>query len=366
MAGKQQPVNPAGIITIEDILAWYKANPWPLGSIDAVAPLEETEQDTWKTIQNAAYELNEAADPLHSGSSVPVAGREGYTTVMGGFGEFGKGRDMDADQLEKFNNLKIKFARTKNPQVAQQLVNFYGNDLAFVRRAVQAERTYLTYALLSNACSIEFLTANSPYLTGIAAHTYPVASWQKDAVAASWATASTEILTDIQGIIDTAESYGRTLRKIKLNKTWFNHVRNNTQVQQQCATLVQNIFSVENRPTLATVNQMLQVYFDQDIAFEVIDEKITRAAIDDTKTTENPFADGVAVFTVATQVGRFVYKPIYIDSPDKEAYESFFVVGQKKETDPNYSKVYSKAKGFPVIDSYDDNMYIKINAVAWS
>jgi hypothetical protein len=365
MSGKFQPVTPAGIITIEDIMAWYKTNPWPLGAIDAVAPLEETDQDTWKTIQNAAYELNEAADPISSGSSVPVAGREGYVSVMGGFGEFGKGRDMDSDQLEKFNNLKIKFAKLRSPQVAQQLVNFYGNDLAFVRRAVQAERTYLTYALLSNACSISFLQANSPYLRGIAAMAYPVASWQKTNTSASWATASTEILTDIQGIIDLAEGYGVRLSKIKINKTWFNHVRNNTQVQKQCATLVQNIFSVENRPTLATVNAMLQVYFDQNIAFEVVDEQITRAAIDDTKTTANPFADGVAVFTVTTQVGRFVHKPIYIDSPDKEAYESFFLVGQKKETDPNYSKIYAKAKGFPVIDSYNDNVYLKINAVAW-
>lgn len=364
--GKDNPVEVASIITVEDINAYYEANPWPLGSIDAVMPLAVTRKDTWKTISNKIYELNEAADPISSKAPVPVAGRQGFKTILGGFAEFGKGREMTADDLEEFENLKIAFEETNNPADAAALVDYYGNDLKFVRNAVQAERIYLSYALLSNACNISLVQANSPYLQSLEAMDYAVESWQKDAVSTSWANAAALILDDIQSAIDATEAQGKVLRKIKINKTWFKHVRNNTQIQKYCATLVQNLYSTQAPPSLNAVNTMITEYFGQDIAFEVIDEKITRSAIDDTKTTANPFADGVAVFTVTTQVGRFVWKKIPIIDPTKETYESFFLAGNVKKVDPSYGKIYSKAKGFPVIDTYADNFYLKIDAVAWS
>ena len=94
-------------------------------------------------------------------------------------------------------------------------------------------------------------------------------------------------------------------------------------------------------------------------------DRILRTLADGTKTTANPFADGVVVFTAATQVGRFVWKPIYIDDPLRETHESFFLVGNYKNVDPSYSKIYVKGKGFPVVDTYADNFYLKADAVAW-
>lgn len=362
---KEKVIAPAGIITVDDIQAWYKANPWPLRPVDAIAPLQRSESDTWKTVQNAAYELNEAADPLSTGSRIAVAGREGYKKIQGGMSEFGKARQMTSKDLKEFNRLQIEFAKMQNTEAARQLINFYGDDLGFVRRAVQAQRTYLTYALLSNACSIGFLASNSPYFQGITTMDYPIDAWQKITVGTSWSDSAADILGDIQNAIDVAEAQGVTLTKMKINKKWFNYVRNNTGVQEQAASLVQNIFDTQNRPNLATVNRMLAEYFDQDIVFEVIDEKITRADVNDVKTTENPFKDGVVVFSVTTQVGRFVWTPVYIDDPTRELAESFFVVGNYKQIDPSYAKIYSKAEGFPVIDSYDDNIYMKVDAVDW-
>lgn len=49
-----------------------------------------------------------------------------------------------------------------------------------------------------------------------------------------------------------------------------------------------------------------------------------------------------------------------------ETYESFFTVGNYKNVDPSYSKIYVKGKGFPVVDTYADNFYLKADAVAWT
>ena len=363
---KQQPLQLASLVTVQDILAWYEANPWPLRPIDAIMPLEQTNQDTWKTVSNYSTELNEAADPISSKSKVPNAGRDGYKVIIGGMDEFGKGREMDADGIEKYDDLKQRFATTKNPADALALVDYYGGDLAFVRRAMQAQRVYLSYALLSAACSYTLASTNSPYFQGLNAMEYPVAAWQKTAVTTAWSNAASLILTDIQTIKDLAEANGKVLTRIKINKTWFEHVRNNTQIQKYSATIAQNLLDTQGRPSLQGINAMLANEFQQDIAFEVIDDRITRATTSDVKTTANPFANGVAVFSFTTKVGRFVWKPLPIIEPTLEVYESFFVVGNTKQVNPSMSEIYAKGKGFPVIDSYADNVYLKIDAVAWS
>jgi hypothetical protein len=362
---QNNPLAPASMLTSNDISAWYQDNPFPLGTIDAYFPLEENMEDTWKTIAPISYMTNEAADPLSQHSSIPVSGRNGFKIIMGGMAEFGKGREMDSKEIEKFETLKRRFAATKNPQVAQQLINYYGGDLAFLRTSMMAEKLYLCYAILSNACNIGFVAANSPYMQGITAMDYAVETWQKNNVTTSWANIASLILDDIESVRATAEARGKVLTKIKINKTWFNYVRNNTQVQKYCASLVSTLLGTQSLPTLEAINSMMASHFNTDIQFEVINELVTRANADGTKTTTNPFADGVAVFTATSQVGRFEWNPIYIDDATRETAESFFITGNYKNIDPNYNKIYVKGKGFPVVDTYADNFYLKINAVAW-
>jgi hypothetical protein len=362
---KEKPVILGSMLSIQDILAWYLDNPLKPSTAQTAFPLVQSDQKTWKTISNNALKVNEAADPISLNSSVPVSGRQGYKDVMGEMASFGKGREMTADDIEKFEDLKRKFATLKNPAMARQLIDFYGNDLKFVRDAMNAEMSYLSWALISNACNIGFVAANSPYMQGITAMDYGVESWQKNAVSTSWADPAAEILDDIQAAIDLGETYSKGFLEITLNKTWFTHVRNNTQIQKYAATMVQNLFSTQQPPTLEAINSMLDMYFGMPVRFNVVDEKITRSSLNDVKTTANPFADGVAVFSQVRQLGHFEWNTIPIIDPTRETYESFFLVGNYKEIDPSYSKIYAKGRGFPVVDTYADNFYLKINAVAW-
>lgn len=366
-SGKFTPANPNSLLTIQDIMAWYKDNPWPLGSIDSYFPLDIALGDTWETIQNQDRLKNEAADPVSKHAPIPVSGREGYKKVLGGFASMGKGREMTSEELEKFEYLKRLFQQVKNPAAAAQLVAFYGNDLAYIRTAIEAQRIYLCWALLSNACSISFSATNSIYFQGITSMDYPVAAWQKDAVATAWSNPAALILDDIKSVATAAEAQGIYYAEIKINSVWFDYVRANTQIKAQTRSLLSVLTSADTNPTLEDINNMLLKYFTGlQIKFVVVDEKITRGALDGTKSTANPFANGVAVFTVGTQVGRFVYKAPFILDASKEALENYFIVGTKWGTDPNYLKNYSKAEAFPVVDTYDENYYLKIDAQAWS
>lgn len=363
--GKNKPVTIGSMITVEDIQAWYLDNPLKPTKAMESFPLVQSDQKTWKTIANNALLQNEAADPISLNSKVPVSGREGYKDVMGEMTTFGKGREMTADEIEKFEKLKKDFEKLQNPTIAQQLIDFYGNDLDFVRKAMVAEMAYLCWALVSNACNIGFLEANSPYMQGMTAMDYVVESWQKDDVATSWADASALILDDIQSVIDTGEAYGKNYLVIHVNKKWFTYIRKNTQVQNYCATLTQVITSTQAPPSLEQINSMMAEYFDIPVRINVIDETITRSTRNDVKTVMNPFADGVAVFSQGTVLGHFEWNAIPTVDATRETYENFFLVGNYKEIDPSYSKIYAKGRAFPVVDTYADNFYLKINAVAW-
>ncbi len=364
MVTKKKPVEVASMLTTEDIRAYYSTHPIPPSRVETFFPLIQSESTKWKTLSNISTRINEAADPISLNSQVPVAGRDGFKDMMGEMTTFGKGREMDADQIERFENLKRRFLQLKNSTAAAQLINYYGGDLDFVRSAMNVEKQYLCWALLSAACSIDFVAANSPYMQGLTAMDYEVSGWQKDNVATSWDNAAAEILDDIQSVVDTGKNYGKNYLDIFVNKKWFNHVRNNTQVQNYTASLVQSLMSTQAPPTLEQVNSMLGQYFDVPVQFIVIDEEVTRAKAAGTKNTENPFGDGVAVFAQGVQLGHFEWNAIPIID-GREAYESFFTVGNYKQIDPNYSKIYAKGRGFPVIDTYADNFYLKIDAVAW-
>jgi hypothetical protein len=319
----------------------------------------------WKTLSNGTLRMNEAADPISLNSKVPVAGRPGYKAVVGEMASFGKGREMTADDIERFEELKRSFQELKNPVAGQQLLDFYGNDLQFVRNAMNAEMAYLSWALVSNACNIGFVAANSPYMVGITAMDYGLAAWQKNAVSTAWSNSAALILDDIASALVLSKTYSKGFNTITLNATEFGYIRKNTQVQKYCATLVQNLLTTQGPPTLGAVNAMFTSYFDSPFQIVVVDELITRAGRNDEFVTACPFADGVAVFSNTPQLGHFEWNGIPIIDPTRETRESFFLVGNVLEIDPSYSKIYAKGRGFPVVDTFADNFYLKINAVSW-
>lgn len=362
---KNKPVTIGSILSIEDVRAWFYDNPILPTRAEQAFPLVPSDKTTWKTISNASSPLNEAADHMSLNSTIPVSGRPGYKDVIGEMTTFGKGYEWTADEIEKYNKLKSDFAQLQDQASANALLNFYGDDLGKVRQSMTAQMSYMDWSLISNACEYSFLSANSPYMQGITAMAYPVVAWQKDAVTTTWANAAALILNDIQSALDLGDTYQKQYKVIYINKKWFNYVRQNTQIKNQTITLVGSLVGADNNPNLEEINGMLSRYFDDEVRFEVINEKVTRSSLQDVKTTASPFADGVAVFAQDIQLGHFEWNRIPIIDGTRETYENFFLVGNYTQIDPSYAKIYGKGRAFPVVDTYADNFYLKIDAVAW-
>lgn len=372
MEPKEQPVDPAGLfVSLEEVKLWYKDNPLPPSKAEAAFPLYKSSQDTWGIISNESANNNEAADPISLDSTVPLSGREGFFKLMGGLSSFGKSRGMKSKDIREYNDLKrlIDSGQSNSPRDAENMLNMYGGDLAFCRTAMYAQMMSLDWSLLSNACSYALTAANSPYMQSIKGMDYPIEAWQKDNVAMSWANPLAEILTDIQSMIDLGVTKQKRFKKILINKTWALHVRNNKQIQLYCATLMSNLFNTQERPTISVVNAMLARHFEgEQIYFEVIEDTVTRKKADGTTVIGYPFADGVAVFVQSDVIGHFHWKDLSTDiaDPSAEYAESFFIVGRETTQNPTSLTFYTKALGFPVVDTALDNVYLKVDAVAWS
>lgn len=364
MANK--PLIMASGISSGDVAGYFKRVPAPTPMWKNYFPVTQQFGDSWKTFSNKSYAVNVAADPAALGSSAPVKSRTGTETIQGGFGVFKIARNKTEVEIQEFTDLVAKASQFTDQAQFNQIMSWIGGDIDFVRNGALSQANYLSWALLSSACDLGYLAANSPQLTSLKNITYPVDTWQKEAVTTAWSNPAATILTDIEGLLDLAESKGKVLTKIKVNKTWFKHIQNNEQVQKYAATYVQNALNLQGRPTLETVNSMLSEYFSgSSVMFEVIDEKVSRELVDGTFTTANPFADGVAVFTMETRVGSFQFKAL-TSSPDIiSVKEDFYTIERLYKSDPDLEKTLCKFQGMAVIDTYSDNLYVKIDAVAW-
>jgi len=362
---KDMPVTVGSVLSTQDISAWFIKNPILPSLAETVFPLIKSEQTTWKTISNSSNILNEAADPMSLNSPIPVSTRGGFSEVIGEMTTFGKGYEWTADQIEKYERLKRNLSQFKNASAAAELLDYYGADLARVRTAMDAQMAYMDWSIVSNACNYSFLQTNSPYMQGITAMDYGVATWQKDAVSASWALDTTKILDDIQYYLELGEDKGKEYTYIYLNKKSLGWVRANTQIKNQAITLVGSLVGADVNPNLEAINTMMESYFDLPVKFVMINEKVSRESLTGVKTTSNPFQDGVAIFAQESKLGHFEWNQIPIIDPTKETLENFYVVGNYTRIDPSYAKIYGKGRAFPVIDTFADNMYVKIDATSW-
>ena len=245
------------------------------------------------------------------------------------------------------------------------MTDYYGNFAARVRSAQMVHYAASCWGIISNACSLTLDATISPFMQGAATVAYPVATWQKNAVTTSWADKTALILNDIKSAVETGETNGKNFTKIFINQTWFNRIRNNEQIQKYCATTIGNLTSTYTQPTLEAVNSMLAVAFDGMVEFEIVADKVKRLQANGTYAQSSIFQDGVAVFAQSLVLGRFGYRDLPGVNPTIESREDFYTVGTVRQSDPNMIKVYTKSESNGIIDTYGDNFYLKINAVAW-
>ena len=354
-----------GLFTSEDVRAWYAVNPLPASKVEASFPRSFTDQEMWATASPVDDLSNVSAVAMNADSPVPVMGNSGLAKVSGDFMTAGLAVKMEGKEIAEFEKRKNYFNSNGTGAAALSLSDYYGNFASRVRSAQMAHYAASCWGILSNACTLTLNATVSPFMQGVASVAYPLSAWQKSAVTTAWSDKTALILNDIQSAVSTGETNGKNFTKIFINQTWFNHIRNNEQIQKYCATTIGNLTSTYTQPTLAAVNSMLAVAFDGAVEFVIIDEKIKRLQTNGTYAQSSIFADGVAVFAQSLVLGRFGYRALPGINPAVESQEDFYTIGTVRQSDPNMIKVYTKSESNGIIDTFADNFYLKINAVAW-
>lgn len=355
------------IVTLDDIKAWYIDNPLPPSKVETYFPKMEGSGDNWHTMSNKGVSKNIASSPIDVNSKVPVGGREGFQDVFGNFIGFGRGMEMDGKAIAQFAQFKEKVNKMTEITAgdARKLESYYADDLTALRASQNAFISAVCWGLLSNACKYDFTVANSPYAQGMQALQYPIKAYQKDNVTTEWSNPTALILNDIMGVVDLGLEHSKNYNTIFVNKRTAMYIRNNAQIQKYCQSLVSNLLETTSRPTIAAINTMLSTALDTPIRIEVIDELVTAEGVN-TQVTDYPFADGVAVFTQGGVLGHFEWKPLPIVEPALEYQQDFYVMGAVKSVNPSMLEFYTKGEGFGVVDTFADNMYLRVDGQAWA
>lgn len=355
-----------GLFTSADVKAWYARNPLPASKVDASFPLSFTTQNKWETVSLAEDMDNVAAVSMDANSPVPVIGNPGYSKASGDFMQAGLGVKMEGKEIEEFERLRDIFLSSGVNADGIDAANYMGNFARRARNAQAVHRSSSCWGLVSSACSLSLNSVNSPFMRSVAPVEYPLDAWQKSAVTTSWADKTALILTDIENAVNTGKANGRNLTKIFINDTWFNYVRNNEQIQKYCSTVIGNLTGTQTKPTVAMVNDMLANTFNGvTVEFVMIDEKVRRLQANGSFALASAFNDGVAVFAQSTVLGRFGWKKLPGTDPSAEVAESFFTLGTIRQVNPNMVEIYTKSESNGIVDTFADNFYLKINAVAW-
>jgi len=318
----------------------------------------------WSTMVLKNVNYNLAAGVINNGASAPVLSRPQVETVMGEMLSIGGSFVKSEEDLQEYAELKSAYASSGSNGDMTALINYYGEDLSKCRSIIQNEKAYLNWSLLSSACSIDITLANSGYAKSMSTSKYPLEAWNKDNNATDWSNIASLIIDDIVSAVEVGKSKQKVFKNMFVNPVTFGYIRKNTQVQNYCASRISQLTNSVAMPSADTINQLLNELCG--IKIVVISDQIDRESVYGVISTAYAFASDVAVFTESDSVGHWAYTDIYINNPSLEVREGYFIVGNILEVNPSVATTYSKAMGFPVIDSYNSNFYLKTDANAWA
>lgn len=373
------PVIDDSLMTSKRLVAYYREYPLPMSQLDAFCPMVpnltqgKPEDASWHVIRNSEGKKNLIAPGVNLNSEISARGRQGYDTISGNFYAIGDAEEKTKSDFGDYARLKAIFSQTNNPSVAAQLLKFWDDPLNNLRRYAYNFRLDASYKLISAAGEFK---PDSPYYKCLTQGAYPIPTTQKVKTATDWSDPDAPILNDIEtNFITLPKSLGMLpLKYILINAATFRHVQANNGLRKQiyARSFVNN--EVTGLPSLEEINSLLMKYFntssgflsnpEQDMAPQFI--VVNDALLNSSGVAYNPFADGVAVGVRDPQWGHFEYVTLENNPKTQETSVDWLQFGMyEKETEVRYQKLYMRGFGYPVLDSYDENIYLKTNATNW-
>jgi hypothetical protein len=328
-------------------------------------PLKQNLTFSWRTLSNILQQPNVAAELQADNSTVARKRRPIIQSASGDLPLMSISREMERSEIKEY---QIALALAGNDATARSLVEFWANDVNFCFNGIQSEFEYISWALISGAGKLSFSTSNNVYFANQFDLDYAVDTANKKANSVSWATAATaDPIGDFQTVVKAAKLLGLNLRHIWINMDNWYLLQATAQIKALTKIYINDAASIETMASLAQVNAALQnVAYLSGITIHVVDQTITREALDGTRTSANPFADNVAVFTESTVLGSSQYSILRQNDPAViYAQRENALIKKYGTVEPLGEITIGECDGMPVLDTAYRNMYLKTNAVAW-
>lgn len=328
-------------------------------------PLKQNVFFSWKMLSNILQQPNVAADLSAQNSTVARKRRPIMQSATGDLPLMQISRQMERSEIKEY---QTALAYAGNDPTARALVEFWANDVNFCFNGIQSEFEYISWALLSSAGKLAFSVANNAYFANEFDLDYQVDAANKKVNSVSWATAATaDPIGDMANRIKEGKALGLNLRHIWINQDNWYLLQATDQVKALTQITINGVASVVSTPSLADVNLAMQkIAYLNGVTLHVVDQTITRELADGTRTSANPFADNVAVFTESTILGSSQYSILQQNDPSViYARRENALIKKYGTTEPLSEITIGECDGIPVLDTAYRNMYLKTNAVAW-
>lgn len=267
-------------------------------------PLKQTRSLTWKTLSTKVG-LHIAADLIARGTRLSAKTREALKRIEGDLPKIGIERKMTEEEMTEYQQ-NLALAQSEADLV--NLVETWANDLSYCWEGVGARIEWMALYSISHGGKLTVTSENNAHVTSEYNADYGIPSAQKVGAYASWKTSPTTakpFSKDIKDIIKAAKAQGINLKHAWINQDTFNYLVETTEAQKLCASYVQNSLNIQTIPGIAEINAMAaKMPYLNGITFHVIDQSITVEFQNGTRSTGNPFADNVCVFTEGATLGN--------------------------------------------------------------
>lgn len=333
-------------------------------------PLRRVNGFTWKVMTNAISNLNVAAD-IHPDNAVTLRKRRpALETYAGDIPTMRISREKNRTELK---DMQVAMAMSQGTPSAADLVAYWGDDVDFCFKGINAECEFLAWKIVSGAGKFTLTTDNNGTFAGEFALDYDVDTELKKVNTVSWGVSSLNThpgtpFEDLRVWIKSGKDHGLYPRFAFMNLNTFYNMATCDEVIKQCAGLAQNALGISTSPSLEEVNKVLaRLPWLNGIQIILVDQVITREFTNKTSTTGNPFDDNVVVLTESSVLGSLQYDILADSNPMVLRAERGHTVVKKFGTIEPLSEVtLGEADAFPVFETAYRSVFCKTDASVWS
>lgn len=271
-------------------------------------PMKEMSTLTWKSLEIQAG-LHIAGDLVARGASLDPKTREAVSRLQGDMPKVAVKRIMDENTLNEYD---IMVAMSSGNANLRQLIEVWAEDTKFCFDGVAARLEWVALQSISKG-KVTLTNANNSSVITEYDMDYALPTSHKSGYltgSTSWETSASAkpISVDMKGVVKAAKAAGISLKYAFMNDSTFAKFCECDEVVRMSASVVQNLAGLTYTPSLEQVNSMLsKLPYMNGMQIVVIDQQVT-IEINGTRTTCNPFADDIVMYSESQVLGNTFWK----------------------------------------------------------